>query len=376
MQQMPIIGNLQLCVSGIPYKALDYAYMSGFNSEVVNTPLKDLKVQIDYNQKGSGTAAPTNLRTFDTFTTCTVYRTGKRLIDTRHASVRTIGSESYNALPVTPLPPGTYSVIGTISTASQYSYYIHVEDCLKSSAREIEIPSPQTSESETGAGLTLTDWSYVTIRSSSHLTIGDQFENLKVIQFISAIPPYPDYAGSNVTTDLQYTESGAYYGGILNVTTGDFVIDKVFIDLSSLVWEPWTSVTNGFTVSPRSYSVTHLPKYFPKFNPLELIECDTSFGFTASRMNPQVSHPQNKIITGSSNPSYPGITITYNGFSSYWSSSFNLNAFQAALTNWQAVVTIPESQRVTLHLPPNSIKTLSGINNVWSNRGKVALKYV
>jgi len=375
MQRMPIIGNLQLCVSGIPYKALDYAYMSSFNSVVANAPIKDLRVPIDFKQNGSGDPSTSNLRTFNTFTTCNIYRTGKSLKDTSHAAVRSIGGQMYNALSDTILPPGIYTVGGTISTASNYSYYIHIENYSRTSSSEVNIPSPSTSESSTAAGFTLTDWSYVTIRSSSQVKIEDQFEHL-MVERGNAGTSYTAYTGSNVTVDLQSTESGAYYGGILNVTTGDFVIDKVFIDLSSLVWEPWTSVTNGFTVSPHSYSVTHLPKYFPKFNPLELIECDTSFGFTASRMNPQVSHPQNKIITGSSNPSYPGITITYNGFSSYWGSSFNLSAFQAALTNWQAVVTIPESQRVTLHLSPASVKTLSGINNVWSDRGKVALKYV
>jgi hypothetical protein len=139
------------------------------------------------------------------------------------------------------------------------------------------------------------------------------------------------------------------YGGTLDVTTGELVVDRVSVDLGSVAWglldnndgvyRYQTTINNMKTKEPRSMDI--------------VCSCyETNIDSSAFYKDGTICNlsTPNRIMI---------ITSLYS----------NLTDFQNSLSGQTAVYELAEP--ITYHLTPTQIRTLVGNNNIWADTGDI-----
>ena len=220
-----------------------------------NIPMKDVLVHIEPVQEGSGDPSPDNVRPITGWTGAKVMRTGKNLLNPTLAS----GTYTENGITWTlnndgsvtvsgtatgtsylwmygsasiPIPSWMYKLAGKTVTASSgnghftQSGYASIQVILYGSPtlviREETATIPSDLSPYTGFAIVL----FVNTGNTVDATVYPQFE------LGSTATDYEPYSGQ--TYDITFpSEARTVYGGTLDVTTGELVVDKIGVDLTT-----------------------------------------------------------------------------------------------------------------------------------------------
>ena len=230
--------------------------IASFDDGADSIPMKDVLVHIDPVQAGSGDPSPDNVRPITGWTGAKVTRTGKNLLPPPVAETFT-----QNGVTVTASPDGSYTAVGTTSGGSfihkfalyeaitiKDGMYWHVMNddpralcsvALISGGKNISditlAPKNRIIDLSNLAGKTVEAYQFfVANNQETNITLKPMF----VLN--STATEYEPYSGQ--IYDITFpSEAGTVYGGTLNVTKGELVVDRAYLELGS---KHWTKVAN------------------------------------------------------------------------------------------------------------------------------------
>ena len=336
--------------------------IASFPDGADNVPVKDLTVNIEPVQSGSGDPSPTNIRPISGWTEAVVTRVGKNLVKDSlingqigsnggfaDSTNRITNVDRGTAMPQTYLPAGTYTL-----SASGLDYATVLT---KDSSNNI-IDNFANSWNSLPFTFTLTKSAYVlfTLRKSdnSNLTSSDYSAQIEVG---STATTYEPYNGQTYTIDLD----GTIYGGTLNVTTGVLTVDRIVTTIDE-------NASINMASSQRAY-----------------VTCNdairkTSYGtddIICNRLPTVSSHN-----VPSANTDTIGISLFagsgYSGENWIYFSDGESTTVQQTKT-WLASNPLTVVYRLatpfTVTLTAQQVTTLLGQNNVWADTGNTTVEY-
>ena len=328
-----------------------------------NIPMKSVKVNIAPVQSGSGDPSPSNVRAISGWSSVKVTRAGKNLLEPW------ITSQVKNGVTYTASSDGTIVTSGQATANSQIlsgRFLLPVGDYVLSGC-----PSGGSGETYFLRALLYRDNTLVRILNSDYgtgatFTISESDADCEIIVF-SAIQngntvnatwkpmievgtsatAYEPYNGNTYTISL--SSAGTVYGGTLDAVSGVLTVDRAFKVFNGT--ERWefssASIRPNINIADMAYKGA--------------VICNM-YTYSAS----------STAIEG---------TITTNGGIGYniWiKDSINGNS----LANWKAYLAEHQLQVVymlatpiTYNLTPTEVKSLLGINNIWSDAGDVEVEY-
>ena len=197
-------------------------------------PALSVKAQIEPIQSGSGTPSPDNVRPISGHTECVTEVSGVNVWDEEW--VYSGGSvRSANRIPLQ--PNTTYFFVAP--TGSEWANVY----CKDADGNNTVLGSPGysfTTTSDTVYGIIATGGAY-----------GTTYKHDISINYPSTDHEYHAYDGDTYTTALGRT----VYGGTLDVVTGELVVDRAMVDLSTLTW----SGSSGIKLSTDIANVVKAP---------------------------------------------------------------------------------------------------------------------
>lgn len=172
----------------------------------------------------------------------------------------------------------------------------------------------------------------------------------------STATSYEPYKGKTYTTDLEAT----YYGGTLNVTTGELVIDKgyaLFDGSNDENWIGYNNNYNGWVITISDANINGIPKD-------QLL----SNSFVGADFRGPSSITQYGVMrTYSSASDNTQVFLT--------TSITDISAWRTWLSNNNVQLVYPLATPQTYQLTPQEVETVVGQNYVWANSGQVYVEY-
>lgn len=151
------------------------------------------------------------------------------------------------------------------------------------------------------------------------------------------------------------TEAGTVYGGYVNVVSGKLTVDRAMVDLGTLSWNYEASI-------PRFYS-SGINSVVKKVDNNSVANCVSSMFKPASFNDLYLYSKQN----GSMCINDAGtISIIDNAYS-------DTESFRSAMSGVQLVYELATPTEI--QLTPHEVRTLLGVNNIWSGGGDMAVEY-
>ena len=340
-----------------------------FSTDVV-TGLKECKVHFSPIQEGTGTPSPENVRAIKGWDGIEVTRCGKNLCDISESNfhdsqrcnleysnvgvVLTATGQYARARYITNVEKGkTYTVSLYVSSTGDYNM-IYLGNNKGSWAYPqhgtFEVNSSREFYKRTFVALTdvFTIGFYCTAQGNTGIMTADNIQ----LEEGSTATPYEPYQGESYDIDFPQS-AGTVYGGTLDVTTGLLTVTMAEVDLGTIDWNYYTGSASPYFTSRRALS----PAYLFKIKNINIL-C--------------------------SNYSYAGVGSIGSdiGFSVIETSYIRLRdlnytdaaTFKAAMSGVQLVYEL--ATPITYQLTPHTIRTLKGINNVFSNaNGNIDVKF-
>lgn len=336
-----------------------------FSTDVV-TDLKECKVHFAPIQEGTGTPSPENVRPITGWDGIEVTRCGKNLCDISESNlhdsqrcnleysnvgvVLTATGQYARAKYITNVEKGkTYTVSLYASSTGDYNkiYLDNDKDSWKWQYGPFEVNSSREFYKKTFIALTdvFTIGFYCTTQGNTGIMTVDNIQ----IEEGSEATSYEPYQGE--TYDIDFPDT--FYSGTVDLLAGTVTVDMAIVDLGTLSW--------GLTSAG-------------------------SFGTTITGMKTEENLPDNAICDY-----YPIVSNGYNGAHSsedkvMWQytgtngirirdSAFSANEqIKAELAEHYLCYKL--ATPITYQLTPHTIRTLKGINNVFSNaNGNIDVKF-
>lgn len=312
---------------------------ASFNTTVEEIATK-LKVNMEPIQEGSGTPSPTNVRLISGWESVEVYDIGVNVWDeewesgwisstTGNKVIDATAIRSKNHIPV--LPNTTYyAKTDGYNGANRIAYYDENKQFLDSSVggRWAVLPN--------GTFTTPKEAHYMMLCIANTTTYNHDIS----INYPSTDHDYHAYQGDTYTTDLNQT----VYGGTLDLVTGILTVDRVMVDLGTLGftynsgWDCWTG------------SISDSKEPTDNNTPIDA----TSDRLTAVKASGYTSSHQSGTMARNVNGNW-----------------FIDNGSTTELAG-QLVYELATPR--TIQLDPQTITTLVGVNNVWSDAGDVEVR--
>ena len=348
-------------------------------SDGANVPVKSLIVNINPVQDGSGDPSPDNVRPISGWSEVNVKRTGKNLFnanDWDHSGVTpsdrfvvvsdnsiqitSVGyMERVNNYVFSKAMPKTFSfktrTITTSDNSPSFMVSCHKEDGTLVSLKRISLGTSVGNEQEFTinipsdiVSLHFGSWSY----TGTVLLYDMQME------FTDATA-YEPYKGESLNIPLGQT----VYGGKIDVTKGELVIDRVIVDLGTLNYRYNIGNSHAFDTN-----VTLTPS--PKNNNCICSNYKNLPSPTASGI--------------ASNDKFAAINVKDDGtqFTGNYvkgvlivkdTTYSDVAAFKTAMSGVQLCYEL--ATPITVQLTPHEIRSLLGDNNVWADSGDSEVEY-
>ena len=166
---------------------------------------------------------------------------------------------------------------------------------------------------------------------------------------------------NNGTTEVTVQLGQTVYGGTLNVTTGELVVDKAMVDLGTLNWSVSASDSNK-----QDFSSTGLASAIKRVNEYTLPNAICSI-FVEQTRNAQYLNPTSNYNT---------IGVTASGFLRVLTAPntyADATAFKTAMSGVQLVYELATPQ--TYQLTPAQLNLLTGTNIISTNADGLSVKY-
>ena len=305
-----------------------------------NYPVVELIANIEPKQSGSGDPAPDNVRPISGYTELKVYKQGKNLAS---------GDKIQDGVNRVILCDGVYLKQGnyniSLSTSGTVANF-YMKNHYGGSWSNIG------GYNKTSVTFTISSADYYDI--SYYVSTGVSASDISniLLEVGSSATAYEPYQAPEVKTISWESEAGTVYGGSLNVTTGVLTVTGLLITLPS---EGWTYYTTGgkntfnMIIDGAAYGeVGYCEKY--KFQNVSYISAQPNKSFYFYKVTDAVTR----------------ISICDNDYS-------NASAFGEAVSGTKLVYTLKTP--VTYQLTPTQVKTLLGVNNIYSDTGDVEVTY-
>lgn len=326
--------------------------IASFTDGADGVPLKDLVVNIQPKQAGSGDPSPTNVRAISGYTSANITRCGKNLID--HVAI----NGTYSGITYTTNADGTITVSGT-STAPRYNI-LKQEMILPpgtyvgfSGMNEFEVYAYNI---DTGSRypavspFTLTDYTrvriYLTVYANQTVN-GTIYPMIRPVVFDNTYEPY-----NGNTYNISFGSAGTVYGGTLDVTTGMLTVTYGVLNVTSALYSGasgsasyWCQVlASGAKKIPNSTIGNTKASYLPTTSQTTMI--NTEVNAIATNNNGAVTF---KIVGMTSKADYD----TY-------------------LAAHPLTIVYELQNPISVQLTATEVRTLLGNNNIFADTGSVA----
>ena len=150
------------------------------------------------------------------------------------------------------------------------------------------------------------------------------------------------------------TEAGTVYGGTLDVTTGELVVDRAIVDLGDLTWTYTTG--DSYAGSP----------YFASGNVADKKAGANNMICSQYPVGVNRGSIQDCVITPWNSTNALNLACRDDRFT-------DAAAFKTAMNGVQLVYEL--ATPITYQLTPQEVATLLGHNNIWADTGDTAVKY-
>ena len=332
-----------------------------FNTDM-KAPLKQCKVYFNPVQEGEGDPSPENVRAISGWTGIEVYRTGKNMLDTATSDEIlenwTLINPTYQKN-IEKLPTNldfvlqaniTKDLEENISNCRLYMYGALTSGKFINTATPLGIHT--VTNKPDASGMLRIGHNYIGLRPDRY---GATFNNMQ-LELGSVATTYEPYQGIVLPIDWA-DEAGTVYGGYVDLVSGEIVAEWIAFDMTQLTLTQFSAESNLSIISA-----------FP--------------GIIKSRNKMYCN-----ILTPTSNPNISGIEgIDWNNgrVNICLSASRGLDS-QAKIEQWlndfknngtTPLIVANMATPVTYSIDPQTLKTLRGTNNIWSNaNGNIELSY-
>lgn len=327
-----------------------------FNA-LANTQIKNLEIEINAKQEGTGDPSPDNIRPITGWSQAKITRCGKNLWNGAHTGetinsttgeVKTTGNTDWMAdaiaigddkkITFTITDKSTYTS-GSINYAGYDADGNYVTHASFASTNNITVPYTITVTLGSNVAKII-PYGYHSGGATGITTATIQIEHGATA---TSLEPYN---GNTYTIDLD----GTRYGGTLDVTTGVLTLTHKCIDMNTLTWTMPTE--GGFASSAISETA--------KGRDLDLISSvfvyDNRYSFSWGNFS---AYDDNTIYRNN-NYTYLYVKCT---------SCTTLEAFTTLIDGQMLVYELATPQTVTL--TPTQIFALQGVNNMWADCGDI-----
>lgn len=324
-------------------------------SDGTDLPLKSLLVNIEPVQSGTGDPSPSNIRPISGWSAVGLHDTGINVWD-EQLNVGALNSrgniDSNLTARITTsyihIKPNTNYYISSPCVGGRYAYYDAGKNLIAYDGNGF-LTNVITSPSDA-------HYMRITLKSS----YGTSYNHDISINYPSTDHDYHAYTGTSVTIDLGRT----VYGGTLNVLTGQLVVDRVGVKIAdlavSVAFKTGTATSfKRFVLSPTATSVV----YTQKHGAISSFGKEGTAYYGSNRSNDNGSKSVNFAITtgGEALAIYdPDLTLTDETFMAKYG---------------QQTVVYPLATSQTYTLDPQTVRSLVGQNNIFSDTGNIALDY-
>ncbi len=357
----PNVSNKKITVSQVPVRATASGNIASF-SDGTGDPFLEVKVNIEPVQSGSGDPSPTNVRPISGWTGRNIFVRGINQWDEEwrngyyNNGVFIYASDGIcckNKIPINPNTTLYYVKNFDINTNFYYTFYDKNGDFLRISGYDT---SGRISKSSSGAINVPNGAYFMTFNMGGGY--GATYNNNISINYPSTDTSYHAYNGS--TTSIPFHDSSdnpiTVYGGMLNVTSGELVVDRAMATFNGS--ETW------YLQSINSYGIANFYidlDHYPKIN----------FRSLCNSLSPQTS-----FITETETEGYfvhqNGTNVFIRIFSSRAST---VKEFKTWLASNPIQLVYELATPTTYQLTPTQVSTLLGQNNIFANCGQIEVAY-
>lgn len=359
--------------------------IASFPDGADGVPVKDLVVDIEPVQSGSGDPSPENVRPISGWTGTGVHRTGVNLLGgellvknaKRYMPSATVYEENKyvsfagQASISADSPNGllgffhakentTYTFIITYAKSSNYGSNMRV---VYTDGTYEAIPR-LTNESAKETKVVVTNPNK-TVKALEKANSGGftrlYYDECGVFEGEHTIDEFVPYAGQ--TVDVDWTdEAGTVYGGTLDVTSGVLTVTKIGFDGGDVAWNKLDS-----SYQYGDFSVKLTSKNFPARGDSYVHVISSAYkGFSQNAISVndtgvwvRVTSPTNRFIVVKDSTK----------------AEFTAEQFKDAMTGITFVYDLDPDAYKTYQLDPAEVSTLLGQNNIWCDCGNVSVDY-
>jgi hypothetical protein len=170
------------------------------------------------------------------------------------------------------------------------------------------------------------------------------------VELGSTATDYEPYKGSTYSVNWE-TEAGTVYGGTLDVVSGKLVVDRASVDIGVLPWSLTGDRFSAGALSPKALSKSS----WDIANPIAICS----------------QYKYGNINNGSGTDKAIGF---YNAVLYARDTTYTTSAdFKAAMDGVQLVYKLAKPTEI--QLTPQEVRTLLGVNNIWSDGGDMEVEY-
>ena len=317
--------------------------VASFPDGADSIPMKDVLVHIEPVQAGSGDPSPENVRPITGWTGAKVTRCGKNIFPFNDSYSASGYTYLLDHVPFS-LYPGTYTFSAVPNMeADSVVLFGHHEDGTRTEIGRLTASTTRSSATNT-VSKPIVSLSLVTNRSGT-------ISNLQ-LELGSTATDYEPYSGQ--TYDITFpSEAGTVYGGTLDVTTGELVVDRAIMTLDgtqSLSPNGKTSVSSrfGLNVAGKAVGERNILSNMFYTTPIFVDDVGWVYGRAASNYV-EFSLP-------------PDIEQTTAAGKAWFAENPTQLCYELATP-------------ITYQLTPQEITSLLGTNNVWADTGNTEVEY-
>ena len=348
-------------------------------------PIKELVVNVDPVQAGSGDPSPDNIRNISGWPGATIYRTGKNILSPTIYSGGTynptVGNTFNLSISGDQFTPNSDNSIFTINAPGSWKYYTLLFPVKNGITYYVSMGVSSSTSLGTSRGYLDKDFKVLSKTNSTSLSQTMAFSitpNADAYYYIvisnrgdaetitvtnpqaeisASASTYEPYAGTTYSISWQ-TEAGTVYGGTLTVNEdGSGVLTRTYLFSASLNGSGWSRTQiNGnyyFTKSHNSWSLANEIVACSHFKPIP----------TAGLLG---NNPDCSIQLAIDR--YYQINIRYDAITT-------ADAFKTFMENAGAQMVYTSAAPSTYTLTPGQVTARLGQNYVWADTGDVSVTY-
>lgn len=337
--------------------------IASFSDGADNVPVKNLVVNIEPVQAGSGDPSPDNVRPISGWTGVKVSRAGINIWDEEWeegtfnttTGVNIVYSNQLRSKNIIKIKPNTTY----FWNSPMYNWIIFYDKY--GNVIEKPVVTDSGTSSKSGNAISVSAMHVFTTPANAYGTrfytgtYNVPYKNNIGINYPSTDTDYhPGYAK---TYDISLpSEAGTVYGGTLDVASGVLTVDRAMVDLGTLNW------SNEYV---QRYSVFIAKANIAAVNSNKTL-CSA---YLYSALSVGATRPDKTINVG--NPYFDSLrkTITVKD-----TSYTDVTAFKTAMSGIQLVCELDAP--LTYQLTPQEVKTLLGQNNIFADAGDVNVDYI